>query len=87
MLRVDPRARGRLEAIIANLRDRIDEGRLNGWDGEVQGLQTSLSAAAAKVVSLDRATRSTAQSATAAGGSEPVYLGISIVRQAPHEAH
>jgi hypothetical protein len=41
-LRVDPRARPRLVEFIANLRDRMDEARANGWTGEVGGLQTSL---------------------------------------------
>ncbi len=53
-LRVDPKARPRLVEIIANLRDRIDEARSNGWTGEVEGLRTSLNAAAAKLASLDR---------------------------------
>ena len=41
MLRMDPKQRGRLVEIIRNLEDRITEARLNGWRGEVQGLQTS----------------------------------------------
>jgi hypothetical protein len=52
-LRVDPRARPRLVEIIANLRDRIDEARANGWTGEVAGLQISLNAAGAKLAGLD----------------------------------
>ncbi|MGW3241000.1 hypothetical protein [Streptomyces olivaceus] len=54
MLRVSPRQRGRLVEIIRNLSDRIDEARMNGWLGEVQGLQVSLSKAKEKLVSLDR---------------------------------
>ncbi|MET0994569.1 MAG: hypothetical protein ABWY20_11025 [Mycobacterium sp.] len=50
MLRMDPRQRGRLVEIIRNLEDRITEARLNGWLGEVQGLQTSRDAAAKKLV-------------------------------------
>jgi hypothetical protein len=57
MLRVDPKTRPRLAAIIENLRDRIDEARVNGWLGEIQGLQISLDAAAAKMATLDRAER------------------------------
>jgi len=53
-LRVDPRARRRLTEIIANLRDRIVEAQTNGWTGEAEGLNVSLNAAAAKLVSLDR---------------------------------
>jgi hypothetical protein len=41
--------------IIANLRDRISEAKLNGWLGEVEGLKVSLEAASRKLVSLDRA--------------------------------
>jgi integrase len=58
MLRVDPKQRNRLIEIVRNLSDRIDEARANGWFGEVQGLQISLDAARAKLVSLDRTSRS-----------------------------
>jgi hypothetical protein len=51
---LDPRARPRLVEIIANLNDRIQEAKLNGWLGEAEGLQTSRDAAARKLVSLDR---------------------------------
>jgi hypothetical protein len=54
VLRVDPRQRGRLIEIIDSLNERIKEARMNGWLGEVQGLQTSLDAAAKKIVTLDR---------------------------------
>ncbi|MFF2111632.1 hypothetical protein [Rhodococcus koreensis] len=54
MRRVDPQARPRLVAIIANLRERIQEARLNSWLGEVEGLQTSLNAAVAKLAAVDR---------------------------------
>ena len=56
MLRVDPKQRRRLTEIIANLTDRITEARANGWLGEIAGLQTSLEAAKAKLVNLDKAT-------------------------------
>jgi hypothetical protein len=46
MLRVDPKHRNRLSEIIHSLGERIKEARMNGWLGEVQGLQTSLDAAA-----------------------------------------
>jgi hypothetical protein len=45
---------GLAAAIITNLRDRVQEARLNGGLGEVAGLQTSLRAASAKLVTLDR---------------------------------
>jgi hypothetical protein len=35
----------RLVKIVGNLRERITEARINGWLGEVQGLQVSLDAA------------------------------------------
>lgn len=53
-LRVDPQARSHLVQIIANLRDRIEEARINGWTGEVDGLTVSLNAAAGKLTGLDR---------------------------------
>ena len=52
MLRVDPRQRDRLVAIIRNLIDRIGEARMNGWMSEAAGLQTSLQAANGKLASL-----------------------------------
>ena len=60
MLRVDPRQQTRLADIIANLKDRISEARINGWPGEAQGLQISLEAAQAKMAGLVRAQRSRA---------------------------
>jgi integrase len=70
MLRVDPRQRPRLVEIIRSLDDRIKEARLNGWLGEVQGLQTSLDAAAKKLVALDR---------TTSQASRVTNLGIPVV--------
>ncbi|MFE4653908.1 MULTISPECIES: hypothetical protein [Streptomyces] len=58
MLRVDTHQRRRLEEIIRNLGDQIEEARVNGWLGEVQGLQISLEAARNKLSSLDRLARS-----------------------------
>lgn len=71
MLRVNPNQRSRLIEIVRNLTDRIDEARANGWLGEVQGLQISLDAARAKLVSLDRASRS---------GGSITQLGIPVIR-------
>ncbi|MEU8635213.1 hypothetical protein AB0C38_23805 [Amycolatopsis sp. NPDC048633] len=51
---LEERSRPRLIEIIANLRDRVEEARMNGWLGEVQGLQVSLDAATRKLVSMDR---------------------------------
>lgn len=54
MLRVDPAQRHRLDEIAANLEERIEEAKSNGWLGEVQGLQVSLEAARTKLAALDR---------------------------------
>ena len=54
VLRLDPAQRTRLIEIIANLRDRIAEARANGRQGEVEGLQVSMDAAAVKLASLKR---------------------------------
>jgi hypothetical protein len=43
-----------LAAGRARLRDRIQEAKLNGWLGEIDGLNVSLEAAGRKLVSLDR---------------------------------
>lgn len=53
-LRVDPRERSRLVAIIENLKDRIRETESNGWTGEVNGLMVTHAAAVNKLVGLDR---------------------------------
>ncbi|MGX1494952.1 tyrosine-type recombinase/integrase [Streptomyces tendae] len=71
MLRVDPQQRRRLEEIIRNLGDRIDEARVNGWLGEVQGLQISLEAARNKLTSLDQMTRTRSYA--------PVSLGMPMI--------
>jgi integrase len=51
LLRPDPAQRPRLAAIRDNLHARIAEARQQGWLGEVEGLQVSLAAATAKLVS------------------------------------
>jgi Phage integrase family len=59
MLRPDPAARSRLIDITKNLADRIAEARINGWLGEVEGLQVSQAAARAKLAALERTARNT----------------------------
>jgi hypothetical protein len=54
MLRISPQQRPRLLEIIHNLHERISEAQMNGWLGEVQGLQVSLEAAKRKLASLNR---------------------------------
>lgn len=77
MLRVDPKQRSRLVEIVNSLGERIQEARMNGWLGEVQGLQTSRDAAARKLVALDR---TIAQVQQAPG---PTNLGIPTITGAP----
>lgn len=71
-LRLDLTAKPRLVEIIANLRDRIEEAKMNGWLGEVTGLKSSLEAASKKLVNLDRARDRQASSG-------PVNLGIPVI--------
>ncbi|MER5918177.1 hypothetical protein ABT124_50100 [Streptomyces sp. NPDC001982] len=75
MLRVDPQQHRRLEEIIRNLGDRIEEARVNGWLGKVQGLQISLEAARSKLASLDRLSRTRNRTPVIVG--MPVIPGIS----------
>ncbi|QUH04227.1 site-specific integrase [Saccharopolyspora erythraea] len=77
MLRVNPKQRGQLVEIVHNLGERIQEAKLNGWLGEVQGLNTSLEAAKKKLVSLDRSIRRN-QSSKDTG---PTLLGIPTIGQ------
>lgn len=72
-LRLDLSARPRLVEIIANLRDRIQEAKLNGWLGEVAGLDASLNEASRKLVSLDRARERQP--------TGPVNLGIPVITE------
>jgi integrase len=75
MLQIDPRQRPRLTEIIHNLTERIAEAKLNGWHGEVAGLQVSLQAAQAKLASLVKQQASgTGRSATDLG--LPMFLQI-----------
>lgn len=76
MLRVDPRQRPRLAEIAQNLQERIAEAGMNGWLGEVQGLQVSLDAARSKLTSLDRTL-----SRTIADGR--IDLGVPVVSPRP----
>ena len=73
MLRIDPRQRPRLTEIIRNLNDRVADARMNGWLGEVEGLQVSLQAAKAKLSQLNSASPPPSASIT--------DLGIPVIRQ------
>lgn len=71
MQRVDPRARRRLVTILANLTDRIDEARVHGWLGEIEGLEHTLRTGQAKLAALDRATRTHQAAVTDLGMPSP----------------
>ena len=49
--------RPRLEEIRSNLEDRIDEAKLHGWLGEVEGLQVSLAGVKDKLTQIDSSDR------------------------------
>jgi hypothetical protein len=74
---MDPKQHGPLAEIIRNLDERIKEARMNGWLGEVQGLQTSRDAAAKKLVAVDRAIAQPGHATTA-----PTSLGIPTITRA-----
>jgi hypothetical protein len=69
MLWPDPTQQPRLEEIRDNLRDRITEARREGWIGELEGLQISLTGAEDKLSQIDRR----------AGKPATVNLGIPVV--------
>jgi hypothetical protein len=72
MLRVSPQQRPRLIEIIRNLAERITEARMNGWLGEVQGLEVSLEAAKRKLASLERSLQRNL-------GDGPTDLGMPVI--------
>jgi hypothetical protein len=78
MLKVSPKQRPRLIEIIRNLADRTTEARMNGWLGEVQGLQISLTKAKEKLASLDRSIERMHNNRTG-----PTNLGMPIIAD-PH---
>jgi len=49
LLRVDPAQMPRLEEIHANLGDRLQEAKEQGWLGEVAAIETTMAAAAQKL--------------------------------------
>jgi len=52
LLRVDPAQKPRLEEIRANLSDRLQEARDQGWLGEVAAIETTLAAATQKLTAM-----------------------------------
>jgi len=70
LLRVDPAQIPRLEEISANLGDRLQEAREQGWLGEVAAIETTLGAAGQKLAAMrDLTTRRTS-----------IHLGMPDVR-------
>ncbi len=76
LLRVDPAQMPRLEEIHANLGDRLQEAKDQGWLGEVAAIETTLAAAEQKLVAMrDLITRNAA-----------VHLGMPDMRSAAGRA-
>ena len=72
LLRVDPAQMPRLEEIRANLGDRLQEAKEQGWLGEVAAIETTLAAAAQKLEAMrDLTTR-----------RPSIHLGMPDVRPA-----
>lgn len=67
LLRPDPAQLDRLLEITANLKDRITEARDQGWLGEVEGLQISLTGAQHKLAQMQQQLNHS---------NEPVLLGL-----------
>jgi hypothetical protein len=57
MLKPDPAQQSRLKEIRDNLKARIIEAKREGWLGEIEGLQVSLTGAKDKLAQLDTATQ------------------------------
>lgn len=68
LLRVDPDQMPRLQGIHANLVDRLEEAKQQGWLGEVAAIRTTLAAAAQKL------------EAISAAGNAIVHLGLPDIR-------
>ena len=71
LLRPDPAQLDRLLEITANLKDRIAEAKEQGWLGEVEGLQISLTGAQHKLAQMQQ---------QMADPDEPVVLGLPRTR-------
>lgn len=71
LLRPDPAQLDRLLEITANLKDRITEAKDQGWLGEVEGLQISLTGAQYKLAQMQQ---------QIAAPDEPVLLGLPAPR-------
>jgi hypothetical protein len=78
LLRPDPAQRPRLIEIRDNLHARIAEARREGWLGEVDGLQISLTGARQKLAQLDQIATKTTTSTELGIPSFPQIAGRSI---------
>ena len=74
MLRVAPRQRPRLMGTIRNLGERISEAQMNGWLGEVRGLE----------VSLEAAKRSLDRSLERNHNNGPIHLAVPVIGGSAH---
>lgn len=74
LLRVDPAQLPRLEEILANLADRLQEAKEQGWLAEVAAIETTMAAAELNLESMR-----VARSAT-------VHLGIPEIRNSTARA-
>jgi hypothetical protein len=75
MLWPDPAQRPRIAEIRDNLTTRISEAEREGWLGEIEGLQISLTGANEKLAQLDRR-----------ASRQPVHLGFPSIPPPRHPA-
>lgn len=76
MLWPDPSQRRRLLEIRDNLKARIAEAQREGWHGEAEGLQISLTGAEDKLTQINQRAR-----------TQPVDLGIPLIPASPQPRH
>jgi hypothetical protein len=72
LLRVDPAQMPRLEEIHANLGDRLQEAKEQGWLGEVAAIETTLAATAQKLQAM--------RDITTRPASTSIHIGMPDVR-------
>jgi hypothetical protein len=85
LLRPDPAQRTRLIEIRENLHARIAEARREGWAGEVEGLQISLSGTRQKLAMVDEISRGRSPASTF---SDVAGRSVSTLEEeeAPHDS-
>jgi integrase len=88
LLRVDPAQMPRLEEIRANLADRLQEARDQGWLGEVAAIETTLAAAAQKLEAMrEHADRGTTVSLGMPGRAAATAAQTAGRASAPETCH